>query len=232
MIGAGSARPEVSISTRWNCGTLAHHAPAEQVAQRGDEIAQHGAAQAPAIEHGDLIGDPAHQQMIHRRLAEFVDQHRAILQPRRGQEMIEQRGLAAAQKARQQGNRQRIPEYHRSFIELLGCDEYGGDLAETVGLRLAVKTGAMPGMTGDALLLDLQQQRVAVAIDQEALQGLYLTGAFAFPPQALARARPVADAPGPQGLGLPRRRSSTPSSALRRCHGPGRWRAPARSRRI
>src|SRR5579859_109930 len=56
-------------------------------------------------------------------------------------------------------------------------------------------------MASDALLVDLQQQRVAVAIDQETLQSLDLARALALAPQAPARARPIADTAGAQGLG-------------------------------
>ena len=50
-------------------------------------------------------------------------------------------------------------------------------------------------MAGDTLLVDQEQQRVAVAIEPQFLQVLHLAGGLALAPQRLPRARPIAGAP-------------------------------------
>ena len=54
---------------------------------------------------------------------------------------------------------------------------------------------------GDADLVHQHQQGVAVAVDAEIDQSLDVAGGVALAPGRLARARPVADAAGPHGLG-------------------------------
>ena len=93
------------------------------------------------------------------------------------------------------------------------------------------EAGVLAGVAGAvALLLDDEQQRVAVAVVVRR-------------PHPLAVARRLALAPAPPGgcgsrtrcgplerAGAASRRSSTPSSAPRRCPPPARWRAPGRRR--
>src|SRR3546814_12363809 len=55
-----------------------------------------------------------------------------------------------------------------------------------------VEAGAPAGVAGDALLVDAQQQGVAVAVHPQLDQPLGLAGALALAPQLGARARPVA----------------------------------------
>src|SRR5689334_4574411 len=57
------------------------------------------------------------------------------------------------------------------------------------------------GMTGDTCLLDLDQQRIAVAVDPEIDQFLHMSGSLALAPKRLARSRPVADPTRAHGLG-------------------------------
>jgi hypothetical protein len=49
------------------------------------------------------------------------------------------------------------------------------------------------------VLIDQQQNRVAVAIKAKLAQPLHLAGGFALSPQSFARPRPVTDAPFGQG---------------------------------
>src|SRR3546814_17217475 len=55
-----------------------------------------------------------------------------------------------------------------------------------------VEAGAPAGVAGDALLVDAQQQGVAVAVHPQLDQPLGLAGALALAPQLGARARPAA----------------------------------------
>src|SRR3546814_1653222 len=73
---------------------------------------------------------------------------------------------------------------------------HGLGLGDAVRSHRAEEAVSMSRVTGDTVLVDAQQQRVAVAVDQHLLQHLHLPGGFALAPQRLARARPVADPPG------------------------------------
>src|SRR5262252_8148543 len=66
--------------------------------------------------------------------------------------------------------------------------------------RGTVEAAAPPGVAGDAVLIDEQQHRVAIAIDAQLHQPLHLAGALALAPEFLARAGPVVHPTGPQRL--------------------------------
>src|SRR3546814_10658796 len=77
-------------------------------------------------------------------------------------------------------------------IEIAGVDDHRQDLLEAaVGGEAPVEAGAPAGVAGDALLVDAQQQGVAVAVHPQLDQPLGLAGALALAPQPGARARPV-----------------------------------------
>ena len=75
-----------------------------EIVERGDQIAEHGAAQAAVLQHHDGVVALRRQRMIEADFAEFVDHHRGIRHRRIAQRAIEQRGLAAAEKAGEDGD--------------------------------------------------------------------------------------------------------------------------------
>ena len=83
-------------------------------------------------------------------------------------------------------------------VELVRRHFDRSDLGQSRFLHLGKKAAPMAGMAGHPMLGHLEQDGVAVAIDQKRDQTLLLTGAFALAPQAAARSRIIADAPGLQ----------------------------------
>ena len=76
-----------------------------RIAQRAGEVAADGAAQAAALQchHLGLVGG-AEQAVIEPDLAELVDDHQGAVHVGLADQTIEQGGLAAAEKAGQQGD--------------------------------------------------------------------------------------------------------------------------------
>ncbi len=105
--GAGSARPVVSSTTRRNGAMRPLSRLLQQILQRGDEIAANGAADAARTHHDHVAVDFLDEQMIEPDIAKFIDQHERVGEFGRGQQTIEQRRLAGAQKPRQHGEGQR-----------------------------------------------------------------------------------------------------------------------------
>ena len=75
----------------------AAQAPGMQVEQGVTQRAEQAAAQASGIEQHDVLGGARDEQVIEADVAEFVDDHHRVAQPRVAQRRIEQSGLAAAQ---------------------------------------------------------------------------------------------------------------------------------------
>ncbi len=101
-IDAGSATPLVSIS-RWSIASrrsFSSHQRREQVAAKTAADAAAGNADQIAVARLDQIG-------IDRQFAELVDQHREAAAVGVAQEMIDQRGLAGAEIAADQRDRDR-----------------------------------------------------------------------------------------------------------------------------
>ena len=84
---------------------LAGLAPLEQAAQRASQVFADGAAQAAAWQFKDAALDKVDEVMIDRDLADFVDDDGRVGEGRRGEGATQQRRLAAAEKAGQQGGR-------------------------------------------------------------------------------------------------------------------------------
>ena len=70
-------------------------------------------------------------------------------------------------------------------------------------------------MAGNALLVDQQQQRIAVAIEAHLDETLDLAGAFALAPERLPRPRPIADLSGFQGANWPAEEALSREDALK-----------------
>ena len=64
----------------------------------------------------------------------------------------------------------------------------------------AKETGFVSFMTGRADLFDLDQQRIAIAIEGDVFDRLGVAAGFAFPPEFLARAAPEMGLAGREGL--------------------------------
>ena len=117
--GAGSARPVVSSTTRRNGAMRPLSRFLQQILQRGDEIAANGAADATRTHHDHVAVDFLDEQMIESDIAKFIDQHERVGEFGRGQQTIEQRRLAGAQKPRQHGEGQRRRRAPRGPASLL-----------------------------------------------------------------------------------------------------------------
>ncbi len=73
-------------------------------------------------------------------------------------------------------------------VELFGRHNHRRDFVETIDAQRAKEAVAVPGVASHAKLIDLQQNRIAIAVDQELNQLLGLARGLTFPPQLLARA--------------------------------------------
>src|SRR4051794_28069138 len=71
--------------------------------------------------------------------------------------------------------------------------------SRTLHLQLPVEAAALAGVAGRALLVDQQQQGVAVAVQPDVAAPLPGTGGLSLPPVLLAAARPVGGPAGAEG---------------------------------
>ena len=78
---------------------------AQQVLERGDEIAAQRAAQAAALQQHHVVVDGLDQQMVEPDLAELVDDDGGAGERGIVHQAVEQRGLAGAEEAGQHGER-------------------------------------------------------------------------------------------------------------------------------
>ena len=82
-------------------------APAEQIAHRVREIAPDGAADAAALQDHGLAVNRLEQKVVEADLAELVDQDCGVGELRRSQKSLQERGLARAEEARDQVDREK-----------------------------------------------------------------------------------------------------------------------------
>ena len=106
--GAGSARPVVSMITRFSVCDAAGLQPIDQIGERVDEIAAHRAAEAAVGKLDDPVGRTLDQQMVDRDVAELVDDDGRIGERRVLEQPVEQRRLAGAEKTGQHRDRYRM----------------------------------------------------------------------------------------------------------------------------
>ena len=86
---------------------FAARAPAQQTVQRVGEILPHGAADTAVGQCHDFLVRHFQQQMIEADGTELVDDDRGVRQARAGEHARQQRGLAAAEEAGENRDRQR-----------------------------------------------------------------------------------------------------------------------------
>ena len=98
-IGAGSARPVVSSTTRSKAGSAPEFAARQHVAQRIEQIAAERTAHATAPDEDRVARHPLVKQMVEPDLAPFVDEDQRAGEFRGAQKAIDQRRLACAEKA-------------------------------------------------------------------------------------------------------------------------------------
>ena len=84
---------------------LAGVAAPMQIEQRGDQVATHRAAQAAGGQRQQGLVATGYQFVIQADLAEFVDDDRGAREGRVAQDASDQRGLATAEKAGDDGDR-------------------------------------------------------------------------------------------------------------------------------
>ena len=172
-------------------GDLAARAAGLEVAQLVGEVGADRAADAARGHHDGALVDAREQVVVERDLAELVDQHRRLTERGIGQQLPQQRGLAAPEEARDQRDRglasrcaQRSSRSASSGSigapgETLGLGEERGEIGAQHGLARA-----RAQHVGRALpLRDRQRER-----PQDAVQQLDA-------PQAIAH-------PGPPRVGL------------------------------
>ena len=76
-----------------------------KVEQAGGDFLVHMAAQAAAVDHAHAVARRLDQHVVDADFAEFVDDHRGAREGVRLEQAIDQRGLAAAEKAGDQEDR-------------------------------------------------------------------------------------------------------------------------------
>src|SRR6185312_348969 len=89
-------------------GNLALVAAIGEVVERLEQFAAHGAAQTARRHQDDVVRRLLHQRVIEPDLAELIDDDRGLVHRGVAQHAIQQRRLAAAEKARQHRDRQAI----------------------------------------------------------------------------------------------------------------------------
>src|SRR6516225_11995275 len=97
--GAGSARPVVSTMTRSKSGTAPAARLVSSPSRVAEKIAVQCAAQAALGQQHDFSPDRLDQRVIEPHLAELVDDHRRIYEPRVAQKAADQCRLAAAEES-------------------------------------------------------------------------------------------------------------------------------------
>jgi hypothetical protein len=78
---------------------------AQELLERGHELAANRTAQAPAREQHHVVRDRLDQQMVEADVAELVDQHGGTGERRVAQQPVEQRGFAGTEEAGKDGQR-------------------------------------------------------------------------------------------------------------------------------
>src|SRR3546814_18066508 len=86
------------------------------------------------------------------------------------------------------------------FVDVLRVfqDRVGGGPGSASGgaVQAPEKTTAPSSMAGNAaMLFHFRQNDIAIAVQPDFVHGLHMAGFFAFPPQSLARTRPVCRVP-------------------------------------
>ena len=162
---------------------------AQELLERGHELAADRAAQAAARQQDHVVGDLLDQQMVEPDVAELVDQNGGAGERGVGQQPVEQRGLAGAEEAGKHGQRDRrgrqTPRARRRHFGGR-CDQgfglaaglaaplAGGFFAATAaaGLRLAAEAFGSGAMM--AVLL------AAMGFGRAAALGLLVAGSATF----------------------------------------------------
>ena len=103
-MGAGSASPVVSITTRRNPGHLPTGAPLEQRAKARQHVFANGAAQAARGEQEDVVVERFEQEMVDTDLAEFIDEDGSLGHPGMLEQRVQERRLAAAEESGDDGD--------------------------------------------------------------------------------------------------------------------------------
>ena len=103
--GPGSARPLVSMMTRWKLGTAPRARSANRVAQALLQVGAHGAAQAAVAEQHGGVARRAQQRVVDPDFAVFVDDDGGVGALRLRQQLADQRRLAGAEKPGDDGDR-------------------------------------------------------------------------------------------------------------------------------
>jgi hypothetical protein len=85
-----------------------------QVLDRRRQLAADGAAQAARLQQHHGVLDALQQVMVEPDLAKLVDQHRGVGQRRMAKQALQKRGLARAQEARDQVDRDEDGLSHRT----------------------------------------------------------------------------------------------------------------------
>ena len=104
-MGAGSASPLVSITTRVNGVTLPSIAALQHIVERRCEVVADFAAEAPCLQLDEAVLARLDQVVVEADLAELVDDHRGSREFGLAKQAAEQRRLAAAEEA---GENQRL----------------------------------------------------------------------------------------------------------------------------
>src|SRR5208337_4343971 len=108
---ASASRDERSGSATSAC-RMGAGAARHDVAQRIDEIAAQGAADAAAVDEDGVPGQRLVKQMVEPDLAPFVDDHQRVGERRRAQGAFAQRGLAGAEKTGDDMKADRVAARH------------------------------------------------------------------------------------------------------------------------
>src|SRR5207245_3783819 len=87
-------------------------------AEDADQIAAYGAADAAVVHLDDLLFALLDEVGIDARLAELVLDHRDALAVLLLEDAVEERGLAAAEKSRQDGDGHHVSFFHRAILSV------------------------------------------------------------------------------------------------------------------
>ncbi len=122
----------------------------DQFGERIDQLAAHGAAQAAIGKLDDGIARRLDQKVVDADLAEFIDDHRRVVHGRILQDPVEKRRLSRAEKAGDDGDRNRPVGSRHGFARNQNVGRGFGIGTLAISLAPAapglVATGSLPGM--------------------------------------------------------------------------------------
>jgi hypothetical protein len=102
----------ISKARGFNQHVIESFLPLQEIAETFDQVAAHAAAKAAVVQFENFLIHPNNQLVIDIDGAEFVDDHCALVTMRAGEDAIQQRRFAGAEKAGEDRHRDHLFQCH------------------------------------------------------------------------------------------------------------------------